>query len=74
MKRFRNHQDLYVYVSENELLPDFKSGKELVWEQKGITYGDWYGGPNGDSSYELRTKIPASEVRSTIYSSLNVVQ
>lgn len=55
-------QDLYVYVSENELVPDFKSGKELVWEQNGIVYGDWTGGPFGDSSYELRTKIATSEV------------
>lgn len=58
----RMFQDLYVYVSENELTPDFKSGKELIWEQNGIVYGDWTGGPNGDSSYELRTKISTSEV------------
>lgn len=62
MKQNLWFQDLYVYVSEDKLLPDFKSVKELVWEEKGIIYGDWYGGPNGDSSYELRTKIPASQV------------
>ena len=53
-------QDLYVYISEDETMPDFN--KELVWTEKGIVYGDWTGGPNQDSSYELKTRITPSEV------------
>lgn len=51
--------DLYVYLSENEIVPNFKN--ELVWNLPGIIYGDWYGGPNGDSSYNFKKKFKPSK-------------
>lgn len=54
--------DLYVYVSEDEYRPDFTNPKELIWTQKNIIYGDWTGGPNKDSTYQLDTEITCSKV------------
>jgi len=53
--------DFFVYVTENELSPNFSDINQLIWSQKNIIYGDYYGGPNQDSTYELKTNIPASE-------------
>ncbi|RWS05666.1 cleft lip and palate transmembrane protein 1-like protein [Dinothrombium tinctorium] len=54
--------DLYIYVSENEFKPNFENPKELIWVEKGLIYGDWYGGPNGDSTYTKETIIETSPV------------
>ncbi|KAF8763637.1 Cleft lip and palate transmembrane protein 1 like protein [Argiope bruennichi] len=51
--------DLYVYLSE-EQKPSFKEDS-LIWFQPNIIYGDWYGGPNGDGTYTLETKIDTTE-------------
>ncbi|KAI1302398.1 Cleft lip and palate transmembrane protein 1 -like protein [Halotydeus destructor] len=53
--------DLYVYVSENEFKPNFKDPSELVWVQKGLVYGDWYSGANGDGIFEYQTTVHPSE-------------
>ncbi|GBL81095.1 Cleft lip and palate transmembrane protein 1 [Araneus ventricosus] len=51
--------DLYIYLSE-EQKPSFKEDS-LIWFQPNIIYGDWYGGPNGDGTYTLETKIDTTE-------------
>ncbi|KAF6207530.1 hypothetical protein GE061_015976 [Apolygus lucorum] len=51
--------DLAVYLSENEV-HDNKNAI-LLWEQKGLMYGDWTGGPNGDGTYTFETKIDVSD-------------
>jgi hypothetical protein len=56
-------QDMYVYVSESDDFEDFKNKEALFWVQKGLTYGDWESGPNGDGSYEISGQVQASEVR-----------
>ena len=56
-------QDLYVFVSEQEDFVDFNNSEALVWSMKGLEYGDWYSGENGDGTYTGTTKIKATEVR-----------
>ncbi|XP_053693781.1 putative lipid scramblase CLPTM1 [Sabethes cyaneus] len=53
--------DLYVYVSEDPTEVEFGNPNALVWLQEGLRYGDWYGGPNGDGTFTLKTQIKASE-------------
>ncbi|XP_076464340.1 putative lipid scramblase CLPTM1 [Babylonia areolata] len=53
--------DLYVYLSEDEDFKDFKNEDALFWVQKGLVYGDWEHGPNGDGSFEKSGQIEASE-------------
>lgn len=54
--------DFFVYITENEFSPNFSDINELIWSQKNLIYGDWYGGPNHDSTYDFKTNIPISEV------------
>ncbi len=35
--------------------------ERLVWRESGLEFGKWDGGSNGDSVYEKRVQIPASE-------------
>lgn len=51
--------DLYIYVSEDQKEPVFQ--RDLVWFKPGLVYGDWYSGPNGDSSYSFSKDIIPSE-------------
>lgn len=51
--------DLHVYLSENPDVPEF-STSSLVWLQEGLTYGDWYGGANGDGTFSQNLKFKAS--------------
>lgn len=53
--------DLHVYVSEDEFNVNFHDPNSLVWFQEGLTYGDWYGGRDGDGTVIHHTKIQASE-------------
>ena len=53
---------MYIYVSELEEFDDFKNDEALFWMQKGLIYGDWERGPNGDGSFEKSGHISASEV------------
>ncbi|XP_013783202.1 cleft lip and palate transmembrane protein 1 homolog [Limulus polyphemus] len=52
--------DMYIYVSEDENQPVFNNSEQLVWLEKGLVYGDWYGGSNGDGTSTHETKIVAS--------------
>ena len=55
--------DLYVYVSEAEKdFGDFNVSGALVWSKKGLEYGDWYSGPDGDATYSHSVTIPATTV------------
>jgi len=53
--------DLYVFVSEQVEFGDFNNSEALVWKKKGLAYGDWDSGPNGDATYSASTTFPASE-------------
>ena len=55
-------KDLYVYVCDDELIPDFDDYKQLVWVQKNLVYGDWTSGPNGDGIYTKEATVPLSKV------------
>ncbi|XP_054158677.1 putative lipid scramblase CLPTM1 [Oppia nitens] len=43
--------DLYLYICEEEVRPDFDDSRQLVWMKKGLVYGDWTSGPTGDGIY-----------------------
>lgn len=51
-----------MYVTENEKHPNFADSSELIWLEKGLVYGDWYSGPNGDGIHEITTTIRPSKV------------
>lgn len=53
--------DLLVFLSENDSFHDPGTKKTLLWQQKGLVYGDWSSGPNGDGTYTFETTIDASE-------------
>lgn len=53
--------DLHVYVSEDQFVVNFTDTNSLIWYQEGLTYGDWYGGRNGDGTVTHHTQIKASE-------------
>lgn len=52
--------DMYIYVSEDENQPIFNDSEQLVWLEKGLVYGDWNGGSNGDGTSTHETTIVAS--------------
>ncbi|KAK7104349.1 putative lipid scramblase CLPTM1 [Littorina saxatilis] len=53
--------DMYVYLSGDEDFTDFKNEQALFWIEKGLVYGDWEHGPNGDGSFEKTGQIEATE-------------
>lgn len=53
--------DMHVYLSESEVFTDFKNPKAQFWVKKGLSYGDWTGGPEGDGSFERRGQISLTE-------------
>lgn len=53
--------DLYVYISENENLPDFNDRSQHVWTLAGLTFGDWYSGENGDGIHNYDIDVPVPE-------------
>ncbi|KAH3847763.1 putative lipid scramblase CLPTM1 [Dreissena polymorpha] len=53
------YMDLYVYISELERFTNF-SEDSLFWAKKGLAYGDWEAGPNGDGTFEHFGTFPAS--------------
>lgn len=53
--------DLHVYVSDDQFQVNFSDLNSLVWFQKGIVYGDWYGGRNGDGTITHHKKIKSTE-------------
>lgn len=55
--------DMYCYISEKEFLRNI-GDNELIWKHTGITYGDWYEGPDGDGTFTYSTNItPSNSVR-----------
>lgn len=53
--------DLYVFISESKTFTDFDKHEALIWRKNNLIYGDWYGGPNGDGTYVLKSQIETSE-------------
>ncbi|XP_034254010.1 cleft lip and palate transmembrane protein 1 homolog [Thrips palmi] len=53
--------DLYVFISESKTFKDFDKHEALIWRKNNLIYGDWYGGPNGDGTYVLKSQIQTSE-------------
>ena len=51
-----------MYISEDLEFKNFDDESSLFWKKTGIVYGDWYGGPNGDGTYNKWTTLTASEV------------
>jgi len=41
---------------------DFNDSSLLVWEQKGLQFGNWTIGGHGDGSYFFSTKFKTSKV------------
>ncbi|KAJ4443509.1 hypothetical protein ANN_05181, partial [Periplaneta americana] len=54
-------QDLYVYLSENEKFTDFSNREALIWSEKGLVYGDWHSGANGDGIRVHNIEFKTSE-------------
>ena len=63
---FLLQQDLYVYLSESEKFNDFNNPEALVWSEKGMAYGDWSSGSNGDGTRVHNIEFKTSEVISVI--------
>ncbi|KAL3193409.1 hypothetical protein MRX96_017636 [Rhipicephalus microplus] len=53
--------DMYMYISEDSTFKSFDEPEALVWKEPGLVYGDWYGGPNGDSVYTKNMRFRPSE-------------
>ncbi|PSN44104.1 Cleft lip and palate transmembrane protein 1 [Blattella germanica] len=53
--------DLYVYLSETEKFTDFNDPKALIWSEKGMVYGDWSSGSNGDGTRVHNIEFKTSE-------------
>ncbi|XP_037272495.1 putative lipid scramblase CLPTM1 [Rhipicephalus microplus] len=53
--------DMYMYISEDSTFKSFDDPEALVWKEPGLVYGDWYGGPNGDSVYTKNMRFRPSE-------------
>ncbi|KAL4237426.1 Cleft lip and palate transmembrane protein 1 like protein [Mactra antiquata] len=51
--------DMYVYIHESMEMKDF-SDKYLFWSKKGLKYGDWESGPQGDGTHIFSGSIPAT--------------
>nr|CAG4645411.1 EOG090X032C [Lynceus sp. MCZ IZ 141354] len=69
--------DLYVYISEDSSSPNFADESQFLWTQTNLNYGDWYEGPNGDSTFTYEGKIPLSasvQNNGTIYLHAYVVR
>lgn len=54
---------MYIYLSEQDDFTDFNNEDALFWSLKGLEYGDWTSGPNGDGSYIKEGKIQTPPVR-----------
>jgi hypothetical protein len=59
---FFSKQDLYVYLSEKETFTEFMNPEALIWSEKGMIYGDWTSGPQGDGTRMHSVEIKTSEV------------
>lgn len=55
-----------MYLSESEKFNDFNNPEALVWSEKGMVYGDWSSGSNGDGSHMHSIEFKTSEVISVL--------
>jgi hypothetical protein len=55
-------QDLYVYLSESEKFKNFSNPEALIWSEKGLIYGDWSSGPQGDGTRVRNVEVKTLEV------------
>jgi hypothetical protein len=54
--------DFYMYLSSSgEKFSDFNNSDSLFWSMKGLKYGDWTSGENGDGSYTKSVSMPTPE-------------
>jgi hypothetical protein len=53
-------------VSESEKFNEFSNPEALVWSEKGLVYGDWSSGSNGDGTRVHSIELKTSEVSSVI--------
>ncbi|XP_014250283.1 cleft lip and palate transmembrane protein 1 homolog [Cimex lectularius] len=53
--------DMYVFLSEKETFDDNNNSKYLLWEKRGLVYGDWVSGEYGDGSYTFEATFPTSK-------------
>ncbi|KAF2354145.1 Cleft lip and palate transmembrane 1 [Trinorchestia longiramus] len=51
--------DLFVYLSTNDDVFDFPT--HLLWRKRGLVYGDWTGGVDGDGCHYSSTSFPTTE-------------
>ncbi|KAA0188991.1 hypothetical protein HAZT_HAZT004684 [Hyalella azteca] len=51
--------DLYVYLSPTDDFFEFPT--QLLWRKRGLVYGDWTGGVDGDGCYYGNSSFPTSE-------------
>ena len=56
-------QDLYVYISQDEVFSDFNNTEALFWFHRDLIYGDWNMGEDGDGCYEHYRDLDIPEVR-----------
>uniref|UniRef100_A0A3Q2CFI3 CLPTM1 regulator of GABA type A receptor forward trafficking n=1 Tax=Cyprinodon variegatus TaxID=28743 RepID=A0A3Q2CFI3_CYPVA len=54
-------QDLYVYVSQEEVFTDFNNTDALFWFNRDLVYGDWTTGESGDGCYHHNKELEISE-------------
>lgn len=59
-------QDLYVYVSQEEVFSDFNNTDSLFWFHRDLVYGDWTTGEDGDGCYQHYKEMDIPEVRITM--------
>ncbi|CAG2174857.1 unnamed protein product, partial [Oppiella nova] len=52
--------DLFLYICDDELKPDFDDKQQLVWHESGLVYGDWTSGPTGDGIYTKDVSVGLS--------------
>jgi hypothetical protein len=53
---------MYIYLSEQEEFTDFNNKDALFWVQRGLEYGDWLSGPNGDGSFVKESQVQTPQV------------
>lgn len=53
---------MYVYISEDLKGISNFTNANLIWEQGGLVYGDWYAGADGDGTYVFSTDVEVSKV------------
>lgn len=53
--------EMYVFLSEDDVYPDFSNPHALIWKHENIVYGDWTAGPYEDGTFKLTTKFSTTQ-------------